>query len=640
MKNILLSSLSVALFAVTSIYAEPFTQDGEATQSAAPPTATLVSANAEDLDGTLTITVESVDPDITPWTHVFLDTDGEETGFQHASNVAAGKGLDILLEGNIAYRFSGEDPTAWNWKQIPDVVVERSISGNTLTVSLPVAALELTKDSALKGFIATYVEDYASTLDTLPREDKKWKISLTSSDKSAAIEMEKPLPARTDARDAFKKIRSYSCYYGSGHSADLLARDASIIETKAQTPADVNALRKTGHLAIGYISIGEDDDFRIGDGKGPGGYDSAYFDRNEDGKADKNVTWNSTYANASSPAWRKHFLEKAQAMVDSHGVDGFFLDTIETCLLYPESYDGMVSLIKELREAHPDKIIVMNRGWDLLPDLEKIPDGLMFESFTLSYDFGDKKYVTMRPSAWDHGLEIWERLIRPAQKSYGLVPLALDYAESADAENIPLALDRAATLGFIPCITTINLDAFYNIDHKATPDDRWLARQETAESRKLTLKKASNGFPAGAVINPSSNYPDYSVKAIVDGIASGESKQNLGWRERAWASMEQPGEHSLEITLPKPTEAKSVEIAWAWDAGKTFPAKNFRVEVQPAGVVGQWATVTHVEDNSKPTNNIALPEGEFTGLRIVQASAGGAKLRPNLMWVEQVKLLP
>lgn len=69
---------------------------------------------------------------------------------------------------------------------------------------------------------------------------------------------------------------------------------------------------------------------------------------------------------------------------------------------------------------------------------------------------------------------------------------------------------------------------------------------------------------------------------------------------------------------------------------KFFRQKNFAWRCsQPE----QSATVTRFEDNMKPANQIELPEGEFTGLRIVQASVGGAKLHPNLMWVEQLKLL-
>lgn len=282
---------------------------------------------------------------------------------------------------------------------------------------------------------------------------------------------------RADARAAFKKIRSYACYYGPGRAAELASRDAVILETRAQTPAEVSALRAAGRLAIAYISIGEDHHLRAGDGLGPGGRDSAYFDRDGDGNADKNGVWGSYYANAASPSWRAFFLGNAARLRESHGVDGFFLDTVETCLLYPESRDGMVSLIRELRRAQPDAIIVLNRGWDLLPELGDVPDGVMFESFTLSYDFSSKTYVSLSPGDLDWGLAVWRRLLRPAQEKHGLVLLSLDYVPSADDPAMKRALDRAETLGFVPFVSSILLDSFYAVDLRGKRDERWLAPQ-------------------------------------------------------------------------------------------------------------------------------------------------------------------
>ena len=294
-----------------------------------------------------------------------------------------------------------------------------------------------------------------------------------------------PLPPRADARQAFRQIRSYHCYYGAGHTKELLSRDASIIETRAQTPADIDALRRSGRLAIAYISIGEDHDRRKGDGHGPGGYDSTYFDRDGDKLPDKNPVWNSYYANAASPAWRAFFLENAARLRATHGVDGFFLDTVETCLLYPDSREGMVTLIRELRARHPESIIVLNRGWDLLPALGDTPDGLMFESFTLSYDFDQKRYEPLPSSGLDYGLDVWRRLLRPAQEKHGLVVLALDYAASADDPAVKLAYDRAATLGLVPCLSTILLDGFLPVSYTGVRDERWLRPQETETTRSL-----------------------------------------------------------------------------------------------------------------------------------------------------------
>ena len=625
------------LFCAT-LSAEPFTQPAASTT--APAGAGLIAANATVANGILTLSLKSNGGDFTAWTHVFIDLGpAAKPSYNHTSGKPAGNGLEILLEGAQAYRFSGDSPTVWSWTPLSGVTVERTITGDTLTLKTPLAPLGLPSGGTVKIFAATYTDNYAETLDTLPRDTRAWTFAVPKYNAplpgktTSAIT---PLPPRQDARAAFKKIQSYSCYYGAGHTADLLTRDAAIIETKTQSVADVNALRAAGRLAIGYISIGEDSELRTGDTKGPGGYDSAYFDRDHDNVPDKNATWNSYFANAASPSWRARFLARADEMLKTHGVDGLFLDTVETSLSYPDSLKSMVSLIRELRARHPDTVIVLNRGWDLLPDLGAAPDGIMFESFTLSYDFTEKRYVTMRASAWDQGLAVWQKLIQPAQKKYGLVALALDYAPAADSPEISLAYDRAATLGMIPCVTSIMLDSFYDISYQGRVDSRWLSPAETADTRIVTLDTQRNGFPAGTRVTPSSNYSDYTVAAVVDGVAD---KAALGWRDRAWASAESRAEHSLEFALPA-VEATGLTIDWARDNGRTFPARSFRVEVRPAGPdANAWTRVAQVKDNTSERSVITFDQAVITGLRIVQSAAGGAADRPNLMWVQQVSLV-
>jgi hypothetical protein len=621
-------------------FAQPFTQPATATD--APEGAGLIAANAAVANGILTLSLKSNGGDFTAWTHVFIDLGpAAKPSYNHTSGKPAGNGLEILLEGAQAYRFTGDTAYVWSWTPLSGVTVERTITGDTLTLKTALAPLGLPSGGTVKIFAATYTENYAATLDTLPRDTRSWTFTvpkynapLPGKTTTSALT---PLPARKDAREAFKKIQSYTCYYGAGRTSDLLTRDASIIETKSQSVADVNALRAAGRLAIGYISIGEDSELRTGDAKGPGGFDSAYFDRDGDHLPDKNATWNSYFANAASPAWRAHFLARADEILKTHGVDGFFLDTVETSLSYRDSFPAMVSLIRELRARHPDSIIVLNRGWDLLPELAGTPDGIMFESFTLSYDFTDKRYVTMRPSAWDQGLEVWQKLIHPAQQKYGLVALALDYAPSADSPEVAIAYDRATTLGMIPCVTSIMLDSFYDIAYQGRTDARWLSPAETADTRVVTLETEHNGFPAGTRVTPSSNYSDYTVAAVVDGVAD---KAALGWRDRAWASAESRDEHSLEFTLPAASSASGVTIDWARDNGRAFPARAFRVEVRPAGPTATaWTRVAQVKDNTSERSLITFDPADITGLRIVQASSGGASARPNLMWVEQVSLV-
>ncbi|WP_269537115.1 endo alpha-1,4 polygalactosaminidase [Cerasicoccus fimbriatus] len=439
----------------------------------------------------------------------------------------------------------------------------------------------------------------------------------------------------SDVRDRFERINSYACYYGPGMVEELVSRDAVIIETKKQSPLAIAQMQDGGAIVIGYISIGEDDVLRVGDGQGPGGMDSGYFDRDANGEPDKNKIWNSYYADARQPAWRKYFLERTAAMRDEYGVDGFFLDTVDTSELYPESKDAMISLIQELRAQQPDSVIVINRGFHTIPALSETIDGVMFESGTASYDFAAKEYMLLKPSAWDYGLALWRDVLKPAMDEHGLVVLALDYAASAKHENTRIAMDRATTFGYVPEVSTIYLDAIYDIDYTPSPDERFLELQNTPERMTYQLPEPVNGFPEGTRVAPSSIYPDYDVTPVVDGIAD---RQQLDWRRRAWASWEKDGEHFLEFQFPQPVAAEGLTVNWAFDNGVHHQAREFRVEVIPADQADGWVPVASVGDNQQPSNDLKFDPVDIVAIRLVQEDGMGSLARPDLMWVEQVTL--
>ncbi|WP_309383307.1 endo alpha-1,4 polygalactosaminidase [Cerasicoccus frondis] len=439
----------------------------------------------------------------------------------------------------------------------------------------------------------------------------------------------------SDLRDRFQRIDSYACYYGPGKVEELVSRGAVIIETQQQSPASIAQMQEGGAIVIGYISIGEDDALRVGDGEGPGGMDSGYFDRDGNDAPDKNKIWNSYYADARQLAWREYFLKRTAAMRDEYGVDGFFLDTVDTSELYPESKDAMISLIKDLRSQQPDSVIVINRGFHTIPFLADTVDGVMFESGTASYDFAAKEYMLLKPSAWDYGLVLWRDVLKPVMDEHGIVVLALDYAESAEHENTRIAMDRALTFGYVPEVSTIYLDAIYDIDYSPAPDEKYLELQNTPERMTYQLPEPTNGFPEGTKVAPSSIYPDYDVTPVVDGIAD---REQLDWRRRAWASWERGGEHFLEFQFPQPVSADGLSVDWAFDNGVHHQAREFRVEVMPADQAEEWVPVVAVEDNEQSSNDLKFDAMDIVALRLVQEDGMGSPDRPDLMWVEQVRL--
>lgn len=169
--------LAVAALAPAAAFAAPFTQPRPG--PAVPADAALISGDTSIAKGVLTIALRSTGPEITDWMHVFLDLGDSRQSYNHNSQRPAGFGLEILLEGTLAYRFSGDDPAVWTWTQIPGVTVERSIAGDVLTLRLPVSALGLPADRPVHVFAVAYTPDYAEPLDVLPRGTTPWRMVLS-----------------------------------------------------------------------------------------------------------------------------------------------------------------------------------------------------------------------------------------------------------------------------------------------------------------------------------------------------------------------------------------------------------------------------------------------------------------------------
>mgnify|MGYP001480168481 CR=1 FL=1 len=163
-----------SLLAASSLSAAPFTQPRPG--PAVPADAALISGDTAIEKGVLTISIRSTGPEITDWIHIFLDVGDSRQSYNHNSDRPCGFGLEIMLEGALAYRFNGDDPSVWTWSLIEGVAVERRIDGDVLTLRVPVAPLGLPAGRPVHVFAVAYTGDYAETLDTLPRGGTPWRM--------------------------------------------------------------------------------------------------------------------------------------------------------------------------------------------------------------------------------------------------------------------------------------------------------------------------------------------------------------------------------------------------------------------------------------------------------------------------------
>jgi hypothetical protein len=541
-------------------------------------------------------------------------------------------GFDRLVEFDLLYKFNGTDPAGWTWQQLAGIT--RQLSGNVATYTLPLD--QFTADD-LRVQIRLLKSDYSQVLG----QSKLVPIKLSTLPQIAqpSVEPAKPLaPAKDNrhlsARERVKQANSFYCYYGSGKVAELSVYDLAILHSPQFKRSDIATLRKQGVVTVGYISVGEDDKINQGNGKGPDGKASWYFDRDHDGMPDQNAIWKSYFANPMDPLWRANRVAEAKRLVEEDGYDGIFLDTIDTVGRFPDTEPGMVQLVRDLREALPDSPIVLNQGYSLLSQLAPLADAFMLESFTATFDFQSKQYTLNTPVSMDWHSHKVKQYVRPVLNQYPLKVLVLDYALPTDFKSIQKAADRATTFGFLFASAPIYLDDVYVNDIVGRYDPIWLEKQATPKAMSLTLPESANGFPMNTVIMPSSCYGGYSVKPVIDGIAD---RSSLHWSESAWASAEIPGEDIwLAFEFDAPQTAGKLQITWATDNGKAYISDRYRVQIKKDGT---WYDVVEATKQSVPVSLHPLPDTTYTGVRIFQSAGDGPMTRPDLMWIAQVRLL-
>ena len=117
--------------------------------------------------------------------------------------------------------------------------------------------------------------------------------------------------------------------------------------------------------------------------------------------------------------------------------------------------DGAVRLVKAIRRHYPDLTLMVNRGYDLLPAIERDVDAVLAESLYGTYDFATKRYRRVSPS--DSAAQV--ALLRAARARRPKLSLyALDYWDPADASGIASLYQAARASGFVSYVATIELD--------------------------------------------------------------------------------------------------------------------------------------------------------------------------------------
>lgn len=248
---------------------------------------------------------------------------------------------------------------------------------------------------------------------------------------------------------AFAAGPTTAFFYGSPVPVVALSRyDRVIVE--AENLPQPGLLSASGTLVFAYVSVGEAEGWRASTKE----LDAQLF-------IGKNAPWGSRIADLTQPGWAKFLIEKRMAALWRQGYRAFFLDTLDSYQIPVKDPQGqalqaraLANLIRSMHARFPGVQLLLNRGFDALPDIGHLAVGLAAESLFQGWNPNTKTYVTVdEPSrAW-----LVDKL-RHAQTRHGLPITVIDYVSPQEPE---LALDtarRIRDLGFTPWVATPALD--------------------------------------------------------------------------------------------------------------------------------------------------------------------------------------
>ena len=236
-------------------------------------------------------------------------------------------------------------------------------------------------------------------------------------------------------------------FYGQSADDDALsAYDLVVLDPRFQ--GDLARIGAGGSRLCAYLSLGE---VRRGEES---------FERLDPAcLLEENAAWPGIWrVDVRQTAWRDFVLSDRLPAIRARGFTGLMLDTLDTPpwleQVDPVANRGMreasIGLVQAIRQACPDMLMVVNRGYATLPDLQPMVDAVLAESLLTSPD---------PDGGWRWNLaadvEAQLALLAPARDARPPLPiLSLDYWDPADAAGVREIYGRQRALGHRPYVAT------------------------------------------------------------------------------------------------------------------------------------------------------------------------------------------
>ncbi len=230
--------------------------------------------------------------------------------------------------------------------------------------------------------------------------------------------------------------------------------DYSLLVLDSDHRPELEPLAERGKTLLGYLSLGEAEEYRH---HFRGLADSGLL-------LEENPNWKGSFGiDIRKRRWTEQVIYELIPALLHQGFDGVFLDTLDTPLhlekQQPDRYQGMskaaVRLVRTIRKHYPGIKIMLNRAYEILPQVARDIDIVLGESVYADYDFKSKSYKRVPQALYEQQLRYLKDAMR---RNSSLEVFTLDYWEPQDREGIAAIYRVQRANGFKPYVATVALD--------------------------------------------------------------------------------------------------------------------------------------------------------------------------------------
>jgi hypothetical protein len=168
-----------------------------------------------------------------------------------------------------------------------------------------------------------------------------------------------------------------------------------------------------------------------------------------------NPVWHSVIMDETNPAWREFFIQHVLAPLYVKGYRGFFLDTLDAfnrVAKTPEAkkaqIQGLITLLQAIRTQFPDAMLLMNRGFELLPTAAPLVNGVVIESLFSGWNQAKKTYEPVPATEFNALMPEIKRI-----QALHLPVVIIDYVPANQPEKRREVSEKIRALGLIPFVT-------------------------------------------------------------------------------------------------------------------------------------------------------------------------------------------